>query len=202
MGRFNRWALGGLFLACLLLAACEDETVSIGISPQKVQLLEAGATAKLTVKPVDRTGAPVEEVLLAWSSSDPAVASVDTQGTIRAVSTGEAEISAEVGELKESIPVTVSLLASLTLDVTQIVLTPEKASVHTNLKVLDQKGDPWPGKREVLWSSGDERVAAVVDGVITSTGKGSTRVTVSFKGLSADVVVTTSGPPLEPVTSN
>lgn len=107
----GRWILG-LFLAFLLVACgggseSEAPASRIEVGPQGALLVGSGATRSLTAQLFDAAGTPVSGSVV-WSSSDPAIVTVDTNGTLRAVAVGTARITAAVGALK-SIPALVTV---------------------------------------------------------------------------------------------
>ena len=102
----GRWILS-LFLAFLLVACgggSENKApVSrIEVGPQGALLAGLGATRSLTAQLFDAAGTPVSGSVV-WSSSDPAIVTVDTNGTLRAVAAvGTARITAAVGALQST----------------------------------------------------------------------------------------------------
>ena len=102
----GRWILG-LFLAFLLVACgggseSEAPASRIEVGPQGALLVGSGATRSLTAQLFDAAGTPVSGSVV-WSSSDPAIVTIDTNGTLRAVAAvGTARITAAVGALKST----------------------------------------------------------------------------------------------------
>ncbi|WP_420632775.1 Ig-like domain-containing protein [Candidatus Palauibacter sp.] len=64
--------------------------------------LAIGDSMQFAATVLDRNGHPVGGLTFAWSSSDPAVATVDDRGWVRGVAEGSADIAAETGELSDS----------------------------------------------------------------------------------------------------
>ncbi|MGF1957787.1 Ig-like domain-containing protein, partial [Enterococcus casseliflavus] len=72
-------------------------------------LVSLGATLQLQARPVDASGKPVDRTgILTWSSSDPAVASVDAGGLLTARSNGTCSVSASLGTLAGALQITVA----------------------------------------------------------------------------------------------
>lgn len=122
-----------------------------------------------------------------WTSSDSATAEVSENGEVTAVAAGEAVITAASpdGTLSDSCTVTVSEpepVEGLTLDRTEAEL-PEIGAV-TVLKA--------DGARDVEWTSSDERVVTVNDGILTAAGEGSAVVTAEAGGYTAECAVNVS----------
>ena len=69
----------------------------VEIAPQ-THTLAAGDTVRLAATAADENGHPVAGVVFRWTSSDTAVASVDSLGVVLAVAEGTATITAAVGD--------------------------------------------------------------------------------------------------------
>jgi adhesin/invasin len=97
-----------------LLAACTADTagppktvVSVAVSPS-TSPLPVGTTLQLTATPQDGQGNPLSGHSVIWSSSDSAVATVNSSGVARGVALGTATISAQVDGITGTASVTVS----------------------------------------------------------------------------------------------
>ena len=66
----------------------------IAVNPAKTQTLKRGDTLRFKALALDAQGKPVPGVAAAWRSSDAAVASVATDGTVRALKPGKATLTA------------------------------------------------------------------------------------------------------------
>ena len=94
---------GRRILALVILVACGDGdggtgapplgTNAIRITPSVVELTP-GATRALRVVVTDETGRPVSSPAVDWSSTSPAVATVNGTGTVTAVTVGSAQVIA------------------------------------------------------------------------------------------------------------
>ena len=73
------------------------QPVLVVVAPQFTRLAALGATAQLSVLVRDQRARVMTGVAVAWSSSDPAVASVDASGLVTAVADGAATITATAG---------------------------------------------------------------------------------------------------------
>jgi uncharacterized protein YjdB len=80
------------------LVACggsKSPTVdSIAVNAPASHLL-LGETMKLTAQLMDAAGEPVSGIDVAWESSDPTVASIDSDGTVTAIAVGDVVVSAK-----------------------------------------------------------------------------------------------------------
>ncbi len=72
---------------------------SIVLEPQMATLMEAGETVQLAAAVLDLNEHPVAGAAVLWTSSDPAVATVDDEGLVTAVGNGRAGISASYGDI-------------------------------------------------------------------------------------------------------
>lgn len=88
-------------LLVLGVAACSEEStvprvVSVEVTPSAATVQELGATQQFSARALDGDGQPVTGQPVAWSSDDPAVASVSSAGLATALGTGVTTIRAEV----------------------------------------------------------------------------------------------------------
>ncbi len=111
-----------------------------------------------------------------WSSENDAVATVDENGAVTAVAGGTTTITATVGELTAECKVTVvSPLESITLEADRTTDDLEVGDT-VNLTVGYNPEDTTDDKA-VTWSSSDEDVATVNDGVVTAVAGGTATIT-------------------------
>ena len=175
---------------------------SVIVSPA-ADTLAPGDTLRVVAAAFDANGHEIEEPRLSWSSSDPAVAAVDTLGTVAAVSPGAADIVATSGSATGRMAILVVMSAP-----TVIGLTPDTLefgalgdTLRLAAEVLDQLGRVVEDAA-VSWSSSDGTVATVDrGGLVTAVGEGATTVTaasgaasgaasVSVTQIASSVVVT------------
>ncbi len=190
MFRNTQYVLFAVAVGLFVMAGCSPKAEKIMVSPENIQLTAPDATAQLTAKAVDKNGDEVAGVAITWSSSDAAVAKVDGNGKVSAVGSGSATITAKADALSANVAVTVSLAKKLKLDKETLSLTPDAPEATITATILDEKGQPWAGKGEVKWASADEAIATVdASGKVTGVAAGSTKVTATFKDLSAEAAV-------------
>ena len=77
--------------------------------------LMVGDSVRMTAHATDAVGSEVVGALFSWESSDPAVATVDDDGWVRARAPGSAEITATLGALRASVPLTLLPLPERTV---------------------------------------------------------------------------------------
>ena len=116
---------------------------------------------------------------VSWSSSAPEVVSVDGNGGVQVLAVGKAVITAQAGELSDSVAVTAE---QPTVAVTGVTLDRDTLSLELNANetltasVLPENAS----NRTVLWTSDDTDVVTVTrQGEVTAVGYGSTDVTVT-----------------------
>lgn len=151
----------------------KEPVYSVEITSGNASIYE-GKTLQLTA-----TKTP-EEAVIAWTTSDATVATVEN-GVVTAVKAGTATITATVKEgVSDSIVITV-LPYSVSIDNKEI----------TEIKIgetLTLTATKTPADATVTWTSSDETVATVVDGVVTGIKDGRVTVTASVKEGVADTI--------------
>ena len=173
-------------------------TVTVTIAPTTIQLGQsASAQAELRTS----AGAVLTGRAVSWSSSAPAVASVDASGVIASVSVGSATITATSEGKSGSAPITVVPAPVATVAITLALpsLT-VGATTSASAVVRDERGAVLTG-RAITWSSTSPSVAAVnTNGAITTLSAGSTTITASSEGKSASATLTVLPVPIATVT--
>lgn len=140
----------------------------IELDTSEVYLYEIGEQLVLNavLTPADTT----EDLLFA--TSDEAVATVDEAGNITAINYGEAMITVSCGSTVAECVVTVA--EPLVIDIDNIIF--ENAgtahAIYSGELPLD----------EITWTSDNEQVAVVADGVVTAVGEGTAVVQGTYKG--------------------
>ena len=136
--------------------------------------IQKGSTnvIKIAITPQDA----IEEIV--WETSNENIVSVD-KGTIMGLTSGVATITAKTldGRISDSIDITVySKVTNIVLDKQNVTLLKgSKITISANIMPEDATS------KEIIWSSADEKVASVIDGVITANGVGSTNITAKAK---------------------
>ena len=144
--------------------------------------LPMGATSQITI-----AADPNSEFTVSYSSSNDAIATVDAEGRITAVSEGSTTITATVGGKSFNIAVTVE---AYQLSHTEITLHAGKDTNETETLVIsDKNGSPLSG---VVFNSSNEQVATVNEttGLITAVGTGSATITANINGVDLTCTVT------------
>ncbi len=141
-----------------------------------VTLYEPGETAllKISTTPLNTTDE------LQFASSDSNVATVDATGLVTYVGAGQAEITVTCGEAKTACQVICNEV--------EIVFTPEDFRLNRMEITFDMADSSWVlyngeiPMEEISWSSDDEAVATISDGVVVAVGEGQTTVYGEFMG--------------------
>lgn len=112
--------------------------------------------------------------MFGWQSSQPEIASVSAEGVVKANETGTAVITASAGERQVSCTVTVAVpLVSIRLNKETLTLNKNQQEL---LQVIYEPENTTDDKT-VVWSSSDNKVVTVEDGMVKAAGKGSAVVT-------------------------
>ncbi|TBR38159.1 hypothetical protein CBF23_013010 [Marinomonas agarivorans] len=173
----------------------DQVTVSVAkLRPNSVSIVGipstfyVGATKQLSaaVRPIHAENRRVQ-----WSSSNPAIASVDANGIVTAVKAGNVTITARTldGGLVATENLTVSLLAVNAFSVTPsdtIIPVGDDFTVNTLFEPANASD------QSVTWQSSNPNVATVSNGVITAVNAGTATITATSNasGLSDTVTVT------------
>lgn len=185
--------------------------VAIELSSLKINkedfTMTKGTSETLTV-----TGTPAEALegqTITWKSSNKDVVTVDSKGKVEAVGVGNATITAtvdangkvtalkdgsatitaKVGKLTATCALTVQekKLTGISLDKTALELS--KGQSSEALKVIYTPADTTDDKT-VTWSSADEKIATVKNGVVTAKATGTTKITATVGTHKAECTVT------------
>ena len=152
------------------------------ITLDKTELaLTKGQTATLTatVNPADATDKTVR-----WTTSDASVATVDG-GVVTALKSGRVTIAAWAGKCSATCQVTVTTpVTGITLSHTGITLAP-KESITLDATVEPADAD----NRYVTWTSSNEDVAIVKDGIVDAKSEGTAIITATCGAFSATCLV-------------
>ncbi|MBR2406358.1 MAG: Ig-like domain-containing protein [Clostridia bacterium] len=122
---------------------------------------------------------------LTWASNNEAVATVDQNGLVTAVGSGEATITVSNGTLSATCVITVPLIAdAFTLKETALYFAP---GTYKTLTVVTEGG---LSAGALTWATADAAVATVDNGKVTAVGEGATTITATnYKNVTATVTV-------------
>ena len=173
-------------------------TVTVTMSPAQITV---GATATATAELRSGVGAVITGRPVDWSSSAPAIASVNSAGVVSAIAAGSATITATSEGKSGSAPIAVAPAPVATVAISLALPTLTLGATTTASAVLrDERGATLTG-RAITWSSTSPSVAAVsTDGAITTLAVGATTITASSEGKSASATLTVIPVPVATVT--
>ncbi len=194
--------------------------VSVGVANITAACGSVSATCKVTVNPVpasavtinvsditllvgqsDKLTANVEPANttypeIVWRSDNEAVATVDAEGNVTAISVGVANITATCGSVSATCKVTVNPVpaSGVTINVSDITLLVGQSDQLT--ANVEPANTTYP---EIAWSSDNEAVATVdANGVVTAIAKGVATITATCGSVSATCTVTVNSRPETP----
>ncbi len=167
----------------------EQAPASIALSQDEVLLTALGAEQQLEANVLDSNQNAVSTELT-WESSDPAVATVDGDGSITAQANGTVIVTATVGSISNSVTVTVRQeVASIELGPESMTLTALGQRVQLDAMALDANGHPVAA--DITFTTSESMVATVdATGVVTTVRNGMTTVTASTGSFSSTVTIT------------
>lgn len=187
-----------------------QERVTVRVSPvplSQVTLspstfsLRVGESRTITATVRNSRGEVVTGRTIAWTSSAPAIATVDQSGRVTGILPGPAVITAKVDGLEASAGVTVSLVP-----VRSVTVAPTSASMLVGdrqaftVTAVDEAGQPVTG-RAVTWRSSNTGVAAVSStGEVIALAAGSSTITATIDGVEGTASVTVATQPVGSVT--
>ena len=164
---------------------------SVTVTPN-APAVKVGATAALVATVKDEQGNVLTGRAVAWSSSAPAIATIDAaSGVVTGVASGTATITATSEGKAGSTTATVSAALN---PVDQILLAPvldtiEAFSSEMIGRILKDANGSVLGNREIRWTSSNPAVAAIdpITGMLTGVDRGTVTVTATSEGKSATV---------------
>lgn len=172
---------------------------TVTVTPATVSL-NPGQTAPLNVVLKDQSGAVLTGRTIAWTTSNSAVATVSSTGTVTAVGGGTATITATSEGKSGTSVVTVTLIP-----VGSVAVSPTSASIPAtttlglNVVVKDINGTVVTD-RVVTWTSSNTSAATVSSsGVVTGVAIGTATITATSETKSGTATVTVTQAPVSSV---
>ncbi|AHG91641.1 Ig domain protein group 2 domain protein [Gemmatirosa kalamazoonensis] len=183
-------------------ATSEGHVASVGVTVVAVPVaalavapatdtLVVGQSTQLSATATDSAGGVLAGRTIAWSSSDPAVASVSSSGLVLAAAPGAVDVTASAEGRSAAAHVVV-----VARPVASVIVSPSSSSLavgdtlRLEALVTDASGAVLAG-RAVAFASSDTTVARVsADGVVTATGLGSATITATSGSATGTATVT------------
>ena len=187
-GKAKITASAGGFTATCTVICVSIPVAAITLNKTSLSLAKGSSeTLTAVVSPRDATDKTVK-----WTSSDTAVATVDQNGLVTAVNSGNATITASAGDISATCAVSVIIpVTSISLSSKNLTLkVGETATLDATILPEDATD------KNVLWYSSNPEVASVEGGVITAIGFGQAEITAQINGLAdvCSVTVLTDSP--------
>ena len=171
----------------------------IVVSKDELTLLQ-GKEDTVTAK-IDPADHDDGDATITWKSSDDKIATVEN-GTVKALKEGTATITVEAAfkngrKLTKEISVIVKAnhIKTVSLDQTNIELNKgDKSSQLKTSYTLDYPEEKCDDDTTVKWTTSNDKVATVDDGVVTAVGAGEATITATIAGKKATCTVKVSVP--------
>jgi uncharacterized protein YjdB len=202
-GTANVTATSGSFSATSNITVISTAVTSVVVSPASAQL-QIGGTQQLNAV-VTSNGSPVQNAAISWSSSNPAVITVSSNGRATGIGAGNATITATSSGSSGSASLTVTSPAPA--QVASVTVTFNSASIlmgqvtQATATARDANGNIITGKTAV-WSSDDIQLASVsATGLVTALAAGSPLIVAKIDGVPGWASLTVSAPTPLPVYS-
>jgi uncharacterized protein YjdB len=170
-----------------------DEPVSSVAVGLEASTLEIGQTTQASVTLKDSSGTTLTGRTVAWQSSNPAISTVNSSGTVTAVARGSATISAIADGKVGGAPLTV---AAKTVASVAVAPNPASATVGQSAQltatIKDAAGVAMTG-RTITWASNNVAVATVsASGLVTAVSAGSATISATADGVTGQASFATA----------
>ena len=162
--------------------------------PAALLFATLGRTFRLATVLTDRFGNAITTQAVSWTSTDPAVATVNA-GEVRAVGDGTARVIASAGGVADTTTVSVQQVVA-TVSASVATLTLDPAQTAQLFATAADSGGSAVSSAILTWRSENESVAQVsASGLLTAVSGGTTRIIASAaNGVSDTIVVTVTRP--------
>jgi len=169
---------------------------TVTVTPASANLA-VGQTVQLTATTKDANGNPLSGRTITWSSSNTAVATVTTSGSVKGVTAGSATITATSEGQSGASAISVRIVPVAT-----VAVSPASASVQVGGTVQltavtkDSVGNTLTG-RTITWASSNSTVATVsTTGLVSGLLIGSATITATSEGKSGSSAITVTPVPV------
>jgi hypothetical protein len=198
IARAWKWGAGSLSAGAALVSIVSSvhsitttqQVRWIGVSPAADTAFALGDTIQLATTITDGHGGVLPGVTVGWSSTDTAVATVDSSGTVVVRAPGATTVVAAAGGRIAQARVFVRPRpAAIQLVGDSLVRVPEGGGTRLIARLVDARRHPVPG-HALVWRSADPAVATV-DSLarVTAVTAGRTAITVAGGDVTAELPV-------------
>jgi len=176
---------------------------SVVLSPSPTTL-QIGEQRTLTVTVTDKNGLALPGRLVEFSSSNPAVATVNASGVVSGVSVGAVTINAKA--VQDQVTGTASINV-VQARVANVAITPagsqtvfQGTTLQLSATLRDAQNNTLTG-RTVNWTTSNQAIATVSSsGLVTGVALGTVQITAESEGAAASVQVNVQPRPVQTVT--
>ena len=171
-------------------------TIVLSAPPDSVAV---GDSIQMNAEAFDALDNPIADVTFEWSTSDPAIMTVDQEGWVRARAAGSAEITAAAGTTANA---TVAVTAVQVPSTIVLSAPPDSVAVGDSIQMTAEAFDALGNAITDVtfeWSSSDPAILAVdQEGWVRAKAAGSAEITVKLGDLSASTSLVSSQDQAQP----
>jgi uncharacterized protein YjdB len=171
-----------------MITVTKPPVASVRLQPDRADIA-VDATVQLSASALDANGKAMPDRAIAWTTSNPGIASVNGSGLVTGVAPGTATITA-ASEGKSS---------NATVNVSQVVARVDVNPAAVSLQAgqsrqltatpRDPQGNVVTG-RGVVWTSDNSAVATVNNGLVTTSKTGVATITATIDGVKGTAKIT------------
>ena len=157
-----------------------DEKAADGTNTIEMSLDDESITKKINYKVIDATGEGEATEPITWAVDNPTVASVDSDGVVKAKAAGETTVTAQYGDSsvnKDTVKIIVKGAGSLAFDKVESKI---KKDGTDTIKATATYNGSTVRNADIKWESENPEIATVDGGKITGVGYGTTTVKASW----------------------
>lgn len=158
---------------------------------QTLTFTDLTQTAQLAVNALPEN--TTDTVVCTYTSSDPTVVLVNETGLVTPVASGNATITIAYGSYTISVNVTCDIpkpITEIKLTNTEVTLSPDNGKT---VQLYNGELDP----SDIVWTSSDETIAYVENGLVTAVANGKVVITATYGNLTATCKINVSGMDVE-----
>ena len=171
----------------------KETVASVRLSPALAPVQRVGGQLQITALALNNLGQPLPGRVASWISSNPTVASVSTSGVVSALAVGSATITAEIEGRTANLQLNVTEIPPISVTISPDTFQLASGTTRQIIPVvIDSTGRVAQNlnSRQVVWQSSNLAVANVsLTGVVTGTGAGSARLSVTVDGIRSNEIV-------------